>query len=123
MTGKDVVLGFLERVKAKDGWEDLLADDLEFSNLAHPARTVTGKQASLEGVRRFYGMVRAMEVRRIIAEGEHVCALVRYELQPPAGPSFESFVAELYEVRDGAIRSFAICFDSTPYPKPASPPK
>lgn len=121
MTTKDVVLAFLERVQAKERWEDLLSDDLEFSNFAHPVRRTKGKQASLEGIRRFYAMSTALEIESIIVEGQQACALTRYDLRPPAGPAFESHIAEIFRVENGKIASFAIFFDSAPYPKPATP--
>jgi ketosteroid isomerase-like protein len=121
VTTKDVVLEFLERVKAKKGWEDLLSDDLKFTNFAHPVRRTTGKQASLEGIRRFYAMASALEIGSIIVEGQQACALTRYDLRPPMGPSFESHIAEVFRVENGKIVSLGIYFDSVPYPKPASP--
>lgn len=53
---------FLERVKANNGWEDHLSEDLTFSNFAHPVRRTTGKRASLEGIRRFYAMANTLEI-------------------------------------------------------------
>lgn len=81
---RDVVLSYLERVRARDGWADLLSDDLEFTNFSHPVKRTTGKAAGLEGIARFYGMVDKMEVRSIIVEGQQACALTRYELRPPS---------------------------------------
>jgi ketosteroid isomerase-like protein len=121
VTTKDVVLAFLQRVQAKEGWEDLLSDELQFSNFAHPVRRTTGKQASLEGIRRFYAMSNAVEVESLIVEGQQACALTRYDLKPPVGASFESHIAEIFRVENGKIVSFGIFFDSAPYPKPASP--
>lgn len=37
---------------------------------------------------------------------------------PPGRAPFASDVAELFTVRDGKIDSFAIYFDTAPYPKP-----
>ncbi|HEX6925141.1 MAG TPA: nuclear transport factor 2 family protein [Longimicrobiaceae bacterium] len=118
MSPKDLVSDYLARVRAKEGWESLLSDELRFTNFTHPVKRVAGKQGSIEGIRRFYSMVTALEVERIIADGKHVCALTRYELQPPGGPAFESHVAEVFEVEDGKITSLGIYFDSAPYPKP-----
>ncbi len=121
MTTRDVVLEFLDRVKTKERWEDLLSDDLRFTNFTDPVKRVAGKQSSLERIGRFYAMVRALEVRSVIVEGQQACALTRYELQPPTGPAFESHIAEVFEVRDDQIRSFGIYFDSAPYPVPRAP--
>jgi ketosteroid isomerase-like protein len=118
MATRDVVLGYFESVRAKEGWESFLADELQFTNFTDPVKRATGKRASLEGIRRFYGMVRAMEVERVIVDGDHACALTRYQLQPPIGPTFESHIAEVFEVSNGKIQSFGIYFDSAPYPQP-----
>ena len=62
-------------------------------------------------------MIAAFEVRDLLVGGEKVCALTRYELQPPQGSAFQSDVAEVFGVRDGKIVSFDIYFDSAPFPK------
>jgi ketosteroid isomerase-like protein len=118
MATRDVVLRYLDSVRAREGWESFLADELRFTNFTDPVRRATGKQASLEGIRRFYGMVMAMEVERVIVDGDQACALTRYELRPPIGPAFESHIAEIFEVSNGKIQSFGIYFDSAPYPQP-----
>jgi ketosteroid isomerase-like protein len=120
MTTRDVVTGYLDGVRTREGWENFLAEDLAFTNFTDPIKRVVGKQASLEGLRRFYAMVKNVEITRIIVDGDQACALTRYELQPPGGHAFESSIAEVFEVRDGRIRSLGIYFDSAPYPKPAS---
>jgi ketosteroid isomerase-like protein len=121
MTTRDVVTSYLDSVRTKEGWENFLAEDLEFTNFTDPIKWTVGKQASLEGLRRFYAMVTGMEITRIIVDGHQACALTHYELQPPGGHAFESSIAEAFEVRDGRIRALGIYFDSAPYPKPASP--
>ena len=65
-------------------------------------------------------MIKALEVKSILVDGERACALTRYELQAPGGSDFESHVAELFELRDGKITSLEIYFDSAPFPKPNS---
>jgi hypothetical protein len=121
MSTRDVILQFLERVKRNDRWDDLLSDDLQFSNFATPVRRMTGKRVSLEGMRRFYAMAKGMEIESIIVDGQQACALIRYDLQPPVGPSFESHIAEIFRVENEKIAAFGIYFDSAPYPKPPSP--
>jgi hypothetical protein len=118
-TTRDVVVEYLERVRTGEGWEEFLPEDFQFTNYAHPVKRADGK-SGLEGIRRFYGMVSAMEIKRIIVEGNHARALLRYELQSPAGASFESHNAEVFEVSEGKIRSFGIYFDGAPYSEPTS---
>jgi len=115
---------YFDRLQRRDCWESCLADDMVFTSLTAPNRRVAGKAAYLEATKRFYGMISSLAVRQLIVDGPRACALTHYPLQRPGGgPPFESDVAELFEVRDGAIGAFTICFDPTPYPKPqpASP--
>lgn len=62
-------------------------------------------------------MIAAVEVKDLLVDGDKACAFTRYELRPPAGQAFESYVAEVFRVRDGKISSFDIYFDSAPFPK------
>jgi ketosteroid isomerase-like protein len=123
VTTRDVVLEYLDSVREKEGWENFLSDDLQFTNFTHPVKRAAGKQASLEGIRRFYAMAKALEIEGILVDGSQACALTRYELQPPGGLAFESHIAEVFEVSGGKITSLGIYFDSSPYPKPPLPGK
>lgn len=117
MTTRDAVQGYFRCLKEKQGWEAFLAADMVFTSLTSPVKRVTGRGPYLEATKRFYSMITAVEVRRLVVEGAHACALTRYELQPPQGPSFGSDVAEIFTVKDGKIGSFEIYFDSAPFPK------
>ena len=117
MTTKDVIVNYFDALKQKKDWTSFLADDLVFTSFTSPVRQLSGKKAFLEGTKRFYSMIAALEVRDVIVEGEKVCVLTHYELQPPAGPQFTSDVAEIFKFKDGKIESFDIYFDSSPFPK------
>lgn len=121
MAEREVVLSNLERVGAKEDWESFLSDELRFTNFTNPVRRKEGKQASIEGIRRFYAMVKSLEIEGVLVDGNQVCAFTRYELQAPDGSAFESHIAELFEVSGGRITSLGIYFDSAPYPGPPSP--
>lgn len=115
---RETVEHYFANLSAKSGWESWLADDLSFTSHAVPNRRVTGKQAYLQATSRFYGMIRAVEVRQLMVDGDRVVALTRYELQPPNGATaFASDVAEVFLVREGRIASFDIYFDTAPYPR------
>ena len=63
-------------------------------------------------------MIVSFELRELIVDGDKGCGLTRHELQPPnGGLRFSSDVAEIFVVKDGKITSFAIYFDTAPYPK------
>ena len=120
MTTTDTIQSYFKSLSAKSGWETLLADDMVFASFTSPVKHVTGKGAYLEATKRFFSMIKAVEIRSILVDGERACALTRYELQAPGALAFESQVAELFEVRDGKITSLEIYFDSAPFPKPKS---
>lgn len=118
MTTRDVVQSYFDCLKAKRGWEAFLADEMEFTSFTNPIKRVRGRGAYLEATKRFYSMIKTLEIQGpIIVDRERACVLTRYELQPPAGPVFESHVAEVFEVRNDKIESFNIYFDSAPFPK------
>jgi ketosteroid isomerase-like protein len=90
---------------------------MTFTSFTSPIKRVTGRSAYLEATKRFFSMITALEVKGLVVEGEKACAVTRYELQPPGGPVFDCHVAEVFEVRDGKIKSFDIYFDSARFPK------
>ena len=120
MTTRDTIQSYFESLKEKRGWEAVLADDIEFTSFATPIKHVAGNGAYLEATKRFFSMIKALDVKSILVDGERACAVTRYELQAPGGSAFQSHVAELFEVRDGKITSLEIYFDSAPFPKPKS---
>jgi ketosteroid isomerase-like protein len=118
VTTRETVERYFDVLRARGSWESWLADDLAFTVLASPPRTISGKAAFLQATRNFYSMIAECSVRELVAEGDRAIALTRYRLQPPNGASaFDSDVAEAFRVRDGKIAGFQICFDTAPYPK------
>lgn len=117
MTTRDTIQAYFNSLKQKKGWETFLSDDMTFTSHTSPIKRVAGRAAYLEATKRFYSMIAALEVKDLVVDGNKVCALTRYELQPPGGPAFESHVAEVFEVRNGMIGSLDIYFDSAPFTK------
>jgi ketosteroid isomerase-like protein len=116
MTARATIESYFSALKQKKDWMSYLSDDMVFTSYTSPVRTVSGKETYLEATKRFYSMITSFEVQGLIVEVDRACALTRYELQPPGGAAFRSHVAEVFEVRDGKIRSFDIYFDSAPFP-------
>ncbi len=116
MSTREIIQGYFDGVKAKGGWETFLADQMQFTIFTSPVESITDRAAALQRLKRFYSMASTVEVRDILVDGEKACVLARYELQPPQGPAFESHVAEVFEVRAGRITSYAIYFDTAPFP-------
>ena len=117
MSTSDTVADYFSHLRNGAGWESFLADDLVFTSFTTPVKRATGRTAFLQSTKRFYSMIRGLEVCKVIVDGDAACALTRYDLQPPAGPAFQSNVAEVFGIRDGKIASFDIYFDSSPFPK------
>jgi endo-1,4-beta-mannosidase len=89
-----------------------------FTSFTSPSRKLRGKTEFIQGTRGFYSMIKSLEVRHLIVDGDQACALTRYELQPPNGTApFLSDVAEHFAVQDDKIVAFSIYFDTQPYPK------
>ena len=118
MTTRATIERYYEALRNKSEWERLFADDVRFTSATSPNRQIDDRRAFVEGTKRFYSMIVSFELRELIVDGDKACGLTRYELQPPnAGPRFSSDVAEIFAVKDGKITSFAIYFDTAPYPK------
>jgi hypothetical protein len=117
MTTKDSIQAYFTSLKESKGWESFLAEDMIFMSFTSPIKQLQGKDVYLDSTKRFYSMIKSVEVRDLIVENEKACALTRYELQPPQGNSFVSDVAEIFTVKDGKIHFFGIFFDSSPFPK------
>lgn len=117
MTTRETIQSYFNSLKAKNGWEDFLSEDMTFTSYTSPIKRVSGRTAYLEATKRFYSMITALEVRDLVVDGDRACVLTHYELQPPGGRAFGSDVAEVFGVRDGKISTFGIYFDSAPFPK------
>jgi ketosteroid isomerase-like protein len=117
MTTRETVEAYFARLQQKRDWASLLSDDMVFTSFTSPVRRLSGRAEFLQSTKRFYGMITAFTMRDLLVDGDKACALTRYELRPPQGPSFPSDVAELFQVQNGKISSFEIYFDTSPYPK------
>lgn len=118
MTTRATIERYYESLRSKRAWDSLFADDVTFTSFTSPNRQINDRSAFVEGTKRFYSMIVSFELRDLIVDGDKACGLARYELQAPnGGPRFSSDVAEIFTVTGGKITSFAIYFDTAPYPK------
>ncbi len=116
MSTRTTVEDYFTALRAGGAWSDHLAPTLSFTSHASPGRTVAGRDAYLAATAGFFSMVRDVELRDLVVDGDRACALTTYTLQPRVGEPFRSDVAEVLAVRDGAIDALEIYFDSAPYP-------
>ena len=117
MNTRQTVERYFDLLRNAGAWDAMLADDIDFTRLTTPAKRVTGKTAYLEATRRFYASIASLNIRELVVEGERAFALTEYLIRMPSGDRFESYVAELFTVRDTKISALSICFDLSPYPK------
>ena len=118
MTTREIIEAYFDRLAHGHDWQALLAPDLAFTSFASPNRQLTGREAFVNGTRRFYGMIERVELRDLIVDADRACALTHYQLAPPnGGPGFHSDIAEVFTVRQDRIASLAIYFDTAPYGK------
>jgi ketosteroid isomerase-like protein len=117
MTAKAIVERYFEGLKGNGDWDSLFSESVAFTSYTSPVRQIMGRAAFLKATQRFYTSIVSVEIRSFIAEGDRVCALTHYELRAAAGNTFTSEVAEIFVVANAAIISFAIYFDSAPFPK------
>jgi ketosteroid isomerase-like protein len=117
MTTSKTIESYFNSLKQKTEWQSFLADDITFTSYTSPVRKLTGKDGFLEATKRFYSSIVSMEVRDIMIDDDRALALTHYELKHPEGYNFGSDVAEVFTVKSGKISSFAIYFDTAPFPK------
>lgn len=117
LSAGETVHRYLDAIKAQRAFDSLIADNATFISYTSPVKQLSGKSGYLQATQRFYSKVASLELRDLIAEGERVCATVRYEVRGADGKTFTSDVAEVYTVHLGQIQSLAIYFDTAPYPR------
>jgi ketosteroid isomerase-like protein len=117
-TTRETIESYFAALRQRQGWQDLLADDMVFTSFTSPVRELRGRDAYLPGTKRFYDGIQSFELRELMVDGDRAVALTRYEIKAPGDrPPFSSDVAEVYRVREAKIVSFGIYFDTAPYPK------
>ena len=117
MSNRDTIQAYFSALMEKRDWQSFLAEDMAFNSFGTPSKQLVGRDAYLESTKRFYSIIKRLEVRDILLDGDKACVLTRYDLQPPGGPAFESNVAEIFSVQNDKIASLSIYFDSAPFPK------
>jgi hypothetical protein len=116
MSTKDTTEGYLAGLQhlEESEWASFLAQDMTFSSNGKVVHE--GKDSYLQGTKRFFSRIAAVKVKDLLICGDQACAVLQYELQSPVGKRLTSEIAEMYTVKHGKIRSFAIYYDNTPYP-------
>jgi ketosteroid isomerase-like protein len=116
MSTKDTTEGYLAGLQHLEEreWASFLAQDMTFSSNGKVVHE--GKDTYLQGTKRFFSRITAVDVKGLLVDGDQACVVLQYELQSPQGKRLTSEIAEMYTVKHGKIRSYAIYYDNTPYP-------
>jgi ketosteroid isomerase-like protein len=109
---KETVLKYYDGVARKEGWQQLVSDDIAYMSPAFNANT---KTAYIEAAAGFFKMVKELNVKELVTEGDKAFALVHYDLVSPKGKTGICDVAELFSVKDGKIASMAIFYDTAAF--------
>jgi ketosteroid isomerase-like protein len=109
---KATIQSYFNALKQKKGWESFMSVDMIFTS---PNTKLKGKDAYIESTKLFFQMVKSIEVKELLIDGEKACALTRYDLQSPKGNTLSCDVAEIFTVKNGEIDSFTIYFDTAPF--------
>ncbi len=112
-TTQEILEGYYNAIKQKDGWQDFISDDILFDGTG--VKATGGKDAFVEGNRQFLRAVRASQVKEMIVDGEKACALLHYDLMSPKGNTASSDVAEILTIKEGRIVSATIFFDTVAF--------
>jgi hypothetical protein len=114
MTTRDCITQFYTVLKEKGDWQSFFTDATNFIN---NGKQIQGIDAFLQGISRFYSMVQSFEVQETISSGNKASSVVRYHILTPSGAKFSSDVAEFFTLKEGKFQTFAIYFDTLPYPR------
>jgi len=110
MTTKETIEKYFASIH-RGSWESYIADDFEFIN-SNIDNIVRGKAAYVEAAKRFFRATTAVEIKRMVIEGDNVAVIARYQLRSPSGKTGVCDVAEMLTTQNGQITSSAIFFDT-----------
>jgi len=95
-------------------WQGLYSDDAVFSDASQTLNAI-GKAAVIQSFVPFLKGVAGVNVKRMIVDGEDVCAIVGYEYINPKGNKMNQDVAEVWKVKGEKLAALTIFFDLTAY--------
>jgi ketosteroid isomerase-like protein len=112
MSTKEIVENYYDGVSRDDGWQALISDEMKFIS---PGSTTSWKAPYIEATSRFLGIVKNVQVKDLIIEGDKACALVDYTIVSPKGDLGNCFIAEFLSTKNGKIDSSTIFFDAAAF--------
>lgn len=109
---REVIDSYYLGINQKNGWEDRIGDNMTFNG---PKTKTTGKAAYIQATAEFLKLVKSVEIKRLIIEGENACAVANYELVSPNGTNANFDIVEIFTVINSSITASRIFFDTAAF--------
>jgi hypothetical protein len=109
---KEVVTEYYNGISRKHGWQDIIADDMNFTG---GGQFLIGKEAYIDATEKFLQLVKDVKIKTLIVEEEKAGAVIDYVLQSPKGNTTSCEVAEILSIKGDKINSSDIFFDTAAF--------
>ena len=111
----DVVKRYYEAFDAhRDGWQELVADDVKFDA---PIQKARGKQEFIALTEQFLHFHQETRLLQRFERGESVCSIFEFVMDTPAGQTLTCEVAEWARVDGGRISEIKLLYDPRGFAK------
>lgn len=98
----------------RDGWKDLVTDDVEFVS---PLQAARGKKEFVALSEQFQRFLEKTRVLRRFEDGDSVCSICESVVTTPAGEPLSFTYAEWARVRGGRLSEFRVYYDPRAFAK------
>jgi ketosteroid isomerase-like protein len=115
MSTRELVQNYYNSLTQKDDvWQGLYSEDAVFCD-ASQTLDAKGRTAVIQSFVPFLKGVDQLQVKQMIVESGHVCAIVGYVYVNSKGEKMSQDVAEVWETRDEKLAKLTIYFDLIAY--------
>ena len=98
----------------RDGWQELVADDVVFEA---PIQKATGKKEFVALTAQFLLFHKETQLLERFERGNSVCSIFKFVMSTPAGESLTCEVAEWARVEKGTIAGIKLLYDPRGFAK------
>jgi len=108
----ETIQKYYELINIKGDWQSIIAEDIAF---ASPGQNTKGKIAYVDATIRFLHVVKTVQIKELIIEGNKACVVASYDLESPGGKTATCEVAEILILTGDKISSSTIYFDTASF--------
>jgi ketosteroid isomerase-like protein len=98
----------------RDGWQELVADDINFDA---PIQKAKGKTEFVALTQQFLHFHKETRLLRRFEQGDSVCSILEFMMNTPAGQPLTCEVAEWARVDKGRISAIKLLYDPRGFAK------